>query len=95
MNDFRSNCFGRYKTMANSQTALNYEAFIELGNELESENMGRTALLHDGEIVSIYDDKMEAYTVGCKKFGLGNFSIQTFGETSISLRFSSTSAPMK
>ena len=53
--------------------------------KLEAEHMGRTALLHQGEVVDIYNDSGDAYKVGCDKYGLGNFTIQVIGELPISL----------
>ena len=66
--------------MTTDQIKLNWETFIRVSDELRTKNMGRTALLHDGEIIAIYDEQIDAYTIGCEKFGLGDFSIQTFGE---------------
>ena len=48
--------------------------------KLEAEHMGRTALLHQGEVVDICDDDGDAYKIGCGKYGLGNFTIQVIGE---------------
>ncbi len=47
--------------------------------------MGRTALLHDGQLIAIYNDSGDAYAIGVEKFGLGHFSIETFGERPKSL----------
>ena len=52
---------------------------------LEAEHMGRTALLHQGEVVDVYNDCGDAYKIGCDKYGLGNFTIQVIGEPPISL----------
>ena len=69
------------------QLEINWEAFNELKPNLEEDNFGRTALLHDGVLVAIYNDAGDAYDVGREKFGLGNFSIQTFGAKPKSLGF--------
>ena len=53
--------------------------------KLEAEHMGRTALLHQGKVVDIYNDSGDAYKIGCDKYGLGNFTIQVIGELPISL----------
>lgn len=63
----------------------NWEAFKELEESLLPEHRGRTALLHNGEIVAIYNDSGDAYDIGCEKFGLGNFSTQIIGEQPKSL----------
>ncbi len=63
----------------------NIDAFNRIKDELENENFGRTALMHDGNLNSIFNDKFDAYAVGCDQFGIGKFAIQTFGETPISL----------
>ena len=63
----------------------NRDAYNAAKDELEAEHFGRVALLHDGEIVSIYNDSGDAYAIGCEKFGLGHFSIEKIGEHPISL----------
>ncbi len=65
----------------------NWKAFEKLQETITAEHIGRTALLHDGELVAIYNDSGDAYQVGVEKFGEGNFSVQTFGEAPISLGF--------
>ena len=63
-----------------SQTRSNYEAYKERHREkLEREHLGKIALLHDGEVVSLWNDKADAFQVGCEKYGLGNFSLQEIG----------------
>ncbi len=69
----------------NSQLHKNRAAYIAIKEEMEAEHFGRAALLHDGEIVEIYNDSGDAYAIGCEKFGLGNFSIENIGEPPISL----------
>ncbi len=63
----------------------NWAAFKAQEESLKTENLGRTVLLHNGEIVQIYNDSGDAYSIGCEKFGLGKFSIQTIGEKPRSL----------
>ena len=63
----------------------NNEAYQKIKVDLEEHHLGRFALMHDGTLVEIYDDSDEAYSVGCKDFGLGKFSIQAIGEEPISL----------
>lgn len=68
-----------------TELAKNWAAFKAHEESLRTENLGRTVLLHDGEIVQIYNDSGDAYSIGCEKFGLGKFSIQTIGEKPRSL----------
>ncbi len=68
----------------------NWAAFNEAKEKLEVENFGKTVLLHDGNIVAIFNDSGDAYSVGCEKFGLGKFSTQTIGNQPISLGFFTT-----
>lgn len=56
---------------------------------MENEHFGCYALMHDGEVIDVYNDSGDAYSIGCDKFGLGNFSIQKIGEKPISLGFHS------
>ena len=65
----------------------NWAAFKKAEESLRAEHLGRTVLLHDGEIVAIYNDSGDAYDIGCEKFGLGSFSIETIGEEPKSLGF--------
>ena len=73
--------------MTGNQLKENWEAFKELSEEVKTENFGRTALLHNGELVAIYNDSGDAYAIGCEKFGLGKFTIETFGVKPRSLGF--------
>ena len=70
---------------AMNQVQKNREAYEKLRDKLESEHLGRYALMHDGEIIDIYNDSGDAYSIGCDKFGLGNFTIEKVGERPISL----------
>ena len=47
---------------------------------LEKEHFGRVALMREGEVVGIYNDMSDAYSIGHQKYGLGNFSIKRIGE---------------
>lgn len=67
------------------QLEMNRKAFNEKKLELEAEHFGRSVLLHNGEIVAIYNDSGDAYQIGCEKFGLGNFTTQKVGQGPISL----------
>ena len=72
------------------QLQKNWEAFLKLQENMKAEDFGRTVLLLDGELVAVYNDSQDAYTIGVEKFGLGNFSIETFGEAPKSLGFFTT-----
>ena len=65
----------------------NLDTFKEAEPGLKKEHLGRTALLHDGKIVAIYNDSGDAYSIGCEKFGLGNFSVEKIGASPLSLGF--------
>ncbi len=73
--------------MTDDQLQKNWDAFNKIRDELEADNLGRTALLHDGELIAIYNDSGDAYSIGREKYGLGNFSIETFGEKPRSLGY--------
>ncbi len=73
---------------------VNWEKFQELQNTIDPKHMGRTALLHEGELVAIYNDSDDAYQIGVEKFGAGKFSVQKFGEAPKSLGFLATHGPM-
>ena len=71
--------------MFTNEIQKNLDAFEEMKDELEREIFGRTALLHDGKLISIYNDKVDAYTTGCDRFGIGHFVIKKIGELPVSL----------
>lgn len=67
--------------MDTAQAELNFTAYMERHRqELEESDWGRIVLMHDGEIVGIYNDRGDAYSIGSEKYGLGNFSLQKIGE---------------
>jgi len=76
------------------QLEMNWKTFEKLQETIEPEHIGRTALLHEGELVAIYNDSGDAYQIGVERFGAGNFSIQTFGEAPKSLGFLATHGRM-
>ena len=78
---------GGTAVMTKDQQKENLKAFEALPSEIKAENGGRIALLHDGALVAIYNDSGDAYSIGVEKYGLGNFSIETFGETPKSLGY--------
>ena len=63
----------------------NLACYEEIKDKLEQENFGKVALLHDGQLISIYNDEHDAYQIGCERFGLGDFAIKVIGEPPISL----------
>lgn len=65
----------------------NQEAYERAREQLEAEHWGRTALLHDGNVVAIYNDDGDAYEIGCEKYGLGRFSLHLVGERPVDLGF--------
>ncbi|MCY4152733.1 MAG: hypothetical protein OXE94_10935 [Aestuariivita sp.] len=69
---------------------VNWEKFQELQKTIDPKEIGRTALLHKGQLIAIYNDSEDAYQIGVEKFGSGNFSVQTFGEMPKSLGFLAT-----
>lgn len=69
-----------------SQARSNYAAYKECYKEdLERDHPARVALLHDGELITVYNDMDDAYKIGCEKFGLGNFSLQRIGAPAVDL----------
>ena len=69
-----------------SQSRSNYEAYVEnYQAELEQTHFGKVVLLHDREIVKVFDDWDNALSIGYKRYGSGNFSVQEIGARPISL----------
>ncbi len=46
---------------------------------MEAEHSGKIALLHDGDVVGVYEDRASAYSAGVSKYGLGGFSFEEVG----------------
>lgn len=65
--------------MPETELTKNWETFKDREPSLMREHAGRTVLLHNGKIIAIYNDRGDAYSIGCEKFGLGHFSIQRVG----------------
>ena len=63
----------------------NFRAYQSMEKEPEHDHFGRIAILHDGKLVSIYNDRGDAYDIGCEKFGLGHLSLKQIGEKPVSL----------
>ena len=64
-----------------NQAEANYGAYLALHKDrLENERPGAIALMHNEEIVEVYDDEDVAYKHGCDTYGLGSFSLVRIGE---------------
>ena len=53
---------------------------------LERDHWGRSALMHRGEVIEIFDAGIDAYDVGMERFGQGNFATQGIGTVSVGYR---------
>ena len=58
----------------------NKAAYEAIKAKMEAEHMGRTVLMHKGEVVDIFDESEDAYMAGCEKYGPGHFMIQLVGQ---------------
>jgi hypothetical protein len=67
--------------------ADNYQAFEQMLPGLLENDEGRFALLHDRQLVGVYDTGGEAHAVGAKRFDDGLFSVQKVKRGTISLGF--------
>ena len=67
---------------ASSHIWENDKAYQEIRGQLETEHFGKVALMHKGEVAGIYNDRGDAYAIGCDKFDLGNFYLKTIGDES-------------
>ena len=70
-----------------SQLDRNQAAYEAVRANMEDKHFGRVVLMHDGEVVEVYNDGGDAYKIGCEKYGLGNFSLVNVGEKPIDLGF--------
>ncbi|WP_420623922.1 hypothetical protein [Candidatus Poriferisodalis sp.] len=62
------------------QALSNHRAYKRFHREqMEAEHLGKIALLHDGDVVGVYEDRESAYSVGVTKYGLGGFSFEEIG----------------
>ena len=72
--------------MDDTEAYRNYVAYQDTYKEkLEAEHLGRVALMHNREVVNVYNDMDDAYSIGCEKYGLGRFSLQRIGAQPIQL----------
>ena len=73
--------YGQEGESMSTQIRANHIAYNEkYRQQMEQDNLGRIALMHDGEIVEVYNDMGDAYLIGCEKFGLGNFLMKRIGQ---------------
>ena len=65
---------------ATDQVNSNHAIYnTEYRQRLERDYDGCVALMHDGEVVEIYDDDSSAYWAGVARYELGNFSLVWIG----------------
>ena len=69
------------------QLDRNQTAYEAVRDQMEAAHRGRIALMHDGQVIEVYNDSEDAYKVGCEKYGLGRFSLVHVGEQPIDLGF--------
>lgn len=60
-----------------------FEAELEEG--LKEEHRGKSVLMHDGRIVEIFDDDLEAHRHGFRKYGDDGFSVHIVDQKHIEL----------
>ncbi len=70
-----------------NQLDRNQAAYEAIRAKMEEKHIGRVVMMHDGEVVEVYNDGGDAYKIGREKYGLGNFSLVTVGEQPINLGF--------
>lgn len=63
----------------------NYEVYKSQQTEMEKTHFGKYLLMHKGKVDLILNDSEDAYQVGCKKFGIGKFSIHKVGERPVDI----------
>jgi hypothetical protein len=80
-------------TSNESEVKRNYEAFRQKLPELLQTHRGKFALMHAAEIAEFFDTAGDAYKVGTKNYGAGNFSIQEVTDSSVDLGFFTHAVP--
>lgn len=79
-------------TIAAEQLRANEVAYeSDYREQLERDHHGKTALMHDGKVVEIYDNPNDAYVTGYERWGLGGFSMKEIGREPIELGIFSAS----
>ena len=72
--------------MAVDQLRANEVAYEKNYREqLERDHHGKTALMHDGKVVDVYDDPNDAYLTGYERWGLGGFSMKEISQEPLEL----------
>ena len=64
---------------ARAEVARNWKVFQAMPAEWVATHRGRIAMFSKGKLVDIYNDIGDAYKIGCRLYGLGNFSLQRIG----------------
>jgi hypothetical protein len=59
-----------------AQVEKNYATFKARLRDLLDNHAGKQALLHDGDLIEIFDTLSDAVKFGNVRFGAGNYSIQ-------------------
>ena len=70
----------------NSQLEMNIKAYKEMEEDLLEHHFGKTALLHDGELIGVFDEKQAASKAGMFKYGEGNYSLKIIDRKAIRFR---------
>lgn len=74
-------------TDAHKQIKKNESAYLARKEELEALHPGKVLLMHDGEVINAYNDDGDAYSIGCEKYGLGQFSLRRVSQQPIDVGF--------
>ena len=73
-------------TNEESQVDINYRAFQAKLSELLPAQLGKLALMHNGDIVEFFDSYADAVRFGLERFGeIGNFSVQEVTNSALSM----------
>ena len=63
-----------------SQARSNHDAYQRFHREqMEADHFGKIALLHNGDVVGVYEDRESAYSAGITQYGSGEFSFEEVG----------------
>jgi hypothetical protein len=65
----------------------NFEAFKAMLPRLIKGSAGRYALLHNRDLVELFDDSVTAFMAGLEKFGQGAYSVQEVSDQPDNLGF--------
>ena len=69
-----------------SQIDINHDAYRETHRHgLEKEHLGEYALMHDAQVVDVFETVDEAFNAGMDNFGADQFSIEEIGAQPIHL----------